>query len=284
VTRSIAARGRLGATTLLVLVLAATALLVAACSSSSDLTGKTWHLTAMTEKVPAFQGVVPAAEQANYTITFNTDGTFNAKADCNMVAGTYKTSGSSLTITLGPSTLAMCPEGSLDGLYVHALSRSSSYKIDGSTLTITLSDGGTLVFSSASVASPAAATPKAAATGAPAADANLTGKAWSLAAVTENVPAFQGVVPPSDLGKYTIQFSPDGTYSAKADCNMVAGTYTTTASGGMTINPGASTMAMCAEGSLSDLYVLGLMNTTSYAIAGDQLTLTLGDKGTLQFN
>ena len=75
----------------------------------------------------------------------------------------------------------------------------------------------------------------------------------------------------------------DGTYAAKADCNQLAGTYTATASGEMTINPGASTMAYCGEGSLADLYVIGLTNTQSYAIADGQLTLTLADGGTLQF-
>ena len=73
-----------------------TATMLVACGggSSSGLTGKTWHLTAITEKVPAFQGVIPAADQSKYAITFNTDGTFNATADCNQVSGSYKTSGS----------------------------------------------------------------------------------------------------------------------------------------------------------------------------------------------
>ena len=48
-------------TTLLVISLIALAGLVAACGGGgSQLTGTTWQLTAVTEKVPAFQGVVPA--------------------------------------------------------------------------------------------------------------------------------------------------------------------------------------------------------------------------------
>src|SRR6185436_16950684 len=78
-----------GGTTLKRLILIAFALgltatmLVACGGSSSGLTGKTWHLTAITEKVPAFQGVIPAADQSKYAITFNADGTFSATADCN---------------------------------------------------------------------------------------------------------------------------------------------------------------------------------------------------------
>ena len=52
-------------------------------------------------------GVVPAEAMVNYTITFNDDGTFAAKADCNQVSGTYTIEDNSvLTIVPGPSTSA----------------------------------------------------------------------------------------------------------------------------------------------------------------------------------
>lgn len=112
--------------TLIALAIAA-ALIVTACSSSSgSLTGKTWQLTAITEKVPAFQGVVPEAQQANYTIEFKSDGNFSAKADCNMVSGTYTTTSSGgLTIVPGPSTMAACPEGSLSNQYILGLGNAA---------------------------------------------------------------------------------------------------------------------------------------------------------------
>lgn len=122
------------------------AVIVAACSGSG-LTGKTWQLTAITELVPAFQGVVPAADQPNYTIEFKSDGTFNAKADCNQLGGTYTTTGTDgLTIIPGPMTLAACPEESFSSQYVEALGKAASYAVANGQLTITLSDGGTLVF------------------------------------------------------------------------------------------------------------------------------------------
>ena len=122
----------------------------AAAGGGSDLTGQTWHLTAITEKVPAFQGVVPAADQANYTIEFAADGTFQAKADCNQVSGTYTTTPTGgLTIVLGPSTLVACPEGSLGSQYATGLGNAASYSITESDLTITLKDEGTLVFTTA---------------------------------------------------------------------------------------------------------------------------------------
>jgi heat shock protein HslJ len=126
----------------------AIAAVIAACSNSgSGLTGKTWQLTAITELVPAFQGVVPAADQVNYTIEFKSDGTYNAKADCNTTSGAYTTTASGgLTILPGPTTLVACPEGSLSSQYLTALGNAASYAVASSQLTITLKDGGTLAY------------------------------------------------------------------------------------------------------------------------------------------
>jgi heat shock protein HslJ len=88
-------------------------MLLAACGpSSASLTGRMWKLTAVTGTGTGSQlppGVVPVVDQARYTITFNDDGTFQAQADCNSVSGSYATSGNSITITPGPSTLVACP-------------------------------------------------------------------------------------------------------------------------------------------------------------------------------
>ncbi len=327
--------------TLAALVVAVTVIAAACGNSSSDLTGKTWQLTAISEKVPAFQGVVPAADQTKYTITFNKDGSFNAVADCNVVSGSYKTSGTSLTITLGPSTLVACPEGSYGDLFAFALARSKSYAVAGDQLTIDLDDGGILSFvtgaavpsvgptTSAAAAATATPTPKptasptpkptpsptpsptakpttgptSAPTTAPTATpaptppptpaptpsptpipgADLTGKLWQLTALTMKQPAFQGVVPPAQQQNYTLQFNTDGTFNAKADCNTVAGKWTATSAGGLTVTPGPSTIVACAEDSLGNLYVLAMSNAASYAIATNQLTITTVDQGTLVF-
>ena len=120
--------------------------LVAGCGGSSDLEGKQWLLTTVTERLPSFQGVVPAGEQWKYTITFNKDGTYLATADCNQVFGTFKTSGSNLTINPGASTLVACPDGSYGALFANALPRAETYSVTNDVLTIGLQDGGTLAF------------------------------------------------------------------------------------------------------------------------------------------
>jgi len=102
-------------------------------------------------KEPAFEGQVPEANQASYTILFNTDGTFSAKADCNTVQGGYVAgSDGSLKLTLGPTTIVACPEGSLSDLYLIALGKVVTSAIADGQLTITLTDGGTLVYKAAS--------------------------------------------------------------------------------------------------------------------------------------
>ena len=109
--------------------------------------GPTWKWTASTPKVPASQSVVPDPE--NDTITFGADGTFSAKADCNQLAGSYTTtSAGGITITPGPMTLALCPEDSLDALYVAGLGQAQSFAISGNELTLTLAEEATMTFSS----------------------------------------------------------------------------------------------------------------------------------------
>lgn len=127
-------------------------LTLAACGSDAGLTGKDWQLTAITERVPAYQGVIPQADQSKYTITFHEKDAFDATADCNRAAGTYKTTNrGGMTIELGPSTLVICPEGSYSELYLHALSQAESFEVSGDILRITLADGGILTFTRAGV-------------------------------------------------------------------------------------------------------------------------------------
>jgi heat shock protein HslJ len=121
-------------------------LFVVACSSggSSGLTGKVWQWSAMTEKVPASQSVVP--DPQNYTIEFKGDGTYALKADCNQGSGAYTTSGSSLTLEPGPMTLAACPPESMDALYLQRIFLTTSYAITNDQLVLTQSDEGTMTF------------------------------------------------------------------------------------------------------------------------------------------
>jgi heat shock protein HslJ len=90
-------------------------------------------------------------------------------------------------------------------------------------------------------------------------------------------------VPSAEQSKYTIAFAAGGTFTAIADCNTLNGTWTAGSGGSLTLRTGASTIVACDDDSLSDLYVIGLNNVASYAIASTQLTLTTDDGGTLVY-
>jgi len=57
----------------------------------------------------------------------------------------------------------------------------------------------------------------------------------------------------SDPENYTLILREDGTFSAKADCNQISGTYS--ADGGYSFTLGPSTMAFCGEDSQDQQYI-----------------------------
>lgn len=131
--------------TVLAILALSFALLAAACGgSSSGLTGTVWQWTASTEKVPASVSAVP--DPQNYTVEFKSDGSYSMKADCNQVNGSYTTSGSSLTMQPGASTLVACGEDSQSDLYLQRIFLTSSYAITDDQLVLTQSDEGTMTF------------------------------------------------------------------------------------------------------------------------------------------
>jgi heat shock protein HslJ len=125
----------------ILILLCVSVLVFSACGksgSSEEITGILWQWTAMQETVPASLSAVP--DPQNYTITFNTDGSVDIKADCNTVNGTYEMKGSDLTITLGASTLMACGEASQDVSYLAALSKVSSYAVVDGQLQLKFAD------------------------------------------------------------------------------------------------------------------------------------------------
>lgn len=109
---------------------------------TSDLTGVVWKWLEMT--TPIGQTVVDNPE--NYTIEFMDDGTAAIKADCNNVTASYSANEGNLTISLGATTLAMCPPESLSDQYLSSLTGAESYSVDGDLLIALQFDSGTMRF------------------------------------------------------------------------------------------------------------------------------------------
>lgn len=103
---------------------------------AARLTSKTWRW------ILAFS---PSGEQTtienpdNYTLTFAEDGSVAIQADCNRANGSYTlTEDNSLTIALGPTTLAACPEGSRGEALLNYLGAATSFSYEGSNLSVVL--------------------------------------------------------------------------------------------------------------------------------------------------
>jgi heat shock protein HslJ len=84
---------------------------------------------------------------------------------------------------------------------------------------------------------------------------SITDKEWQWEFVKDQPAGETTTV--ADPENYTLVFRDDGTFSGKADCNQISGTYTQ--EGGFFLTLGPSTMAFCGEDSLDQLY-LDLLN------------------------
>ena len=91
-------------------------------------------------------------DPSRYTITFADNGTAGIQADCNSAVGEYETSeDGSLSIVLGPATLAACAEDSLSSRFLVDLEGAAIYFFDDSgRLKIDIKfSTGTMTFSAA---------------------------------------------------------------------------------------------------------------------------------------
>ena len=108
------------------------------------LTTTAWQWVAIADPTQQFSVDNPE----NYTLEFNEDDTVNIKADCNNAMGSYTVDGGSITIELGPTTLAACPPDSLSEKFLQYLGFAAIYFFEDENLFIDLmADGGTMEFS-----------------------------------------------------------------------------------------------------------------------------------------
>jgi heat shock protein HslJ len=102
-----------------------------------------WQWISFTNPVTQYD-VTPSE---NYLLTFHSDGTLEVKADCNNASGTYILDGSTISIVLGPATLAACPPGSHSDDFLKYLDSAAIYFFQPGELYIDMvADGGTMKF------------------------------------------------------------------------------------------------------------------------------------------
>ena len=99
-----------------------------AAPASNAITDIIWQWTSVSNRTTGETTTVTTPE--NYTITFREDGSLSGKADCNNFTGTYSQE-SGFSIKVGASTMAACPEGSLDQQYLQLLGEVAAGGPDG---------------------------------------------------------------------------------------------------------------------------------------------------------
>jgi uncharacterized lipoprotein YbaY/heat shock protein HslJ len=118
----------------------------AEAEASSDIVGIVWNWQGFQDTAEMNDIVVPNPD--SYRLELLADGTFAAKADCNLVSGSYALDGASLTLQTGPMTLAECEPGSLYNEYTALLDQVATYVRDGDNLYLNLmADAGNIEFS-----------------------------------------------------------------------------------------------------------------------------------------
>ena len=222
---------------------------------AASLPGTTWVLATAS----ALDGTeLPAIGTA--TLEFDADGTSLAgSTGCNRITGSYAQSGSDLTITLGPVTLAACAEPGLaeqEAAILAYLPEVASYEVD-LQLTLTDSNDATVLTYDPGVST-------------------LEGTSWTATGVNNGRDA---VVSSAATESVTAAFDADGLVSGFAGCNTYTAGYETAGDDAISISEVATTRMACADDAmeLEQQFVAALQNATAYSIAGD--TLTLRDAG-----
>lgn len=234
-----------------------------ALTADADLIDRVWQWTG---REPADGEAISVPDPEAYTLTFNADGTFFVRLDCNNGFGSYTSAESgAIALELGGTTLALCPEASLaadmQGMFGPAL--TYAFEDDGQTLVFTGEDGTVDTFQLAGEETP-----------------SLAGAQWQwLGTTTPEEPVIV-----ADASRYLITFNEDGTASITADCNQVTAEFTAE-DGALNITPGATTTAACPEDSQGELFVQQLSNAALYFFQDGDLYIDLtADAGTMRLS
>lgn len=216
-------------------------------AAQPDLTAYVWE---MTEIQTGPNSSAKPDDPTNYTVMFLPEGGVAIGADCNRAVGTYTTSGGDIDITVGATTMALCPPESLSGNFLTDLDQASSF---------VFADNGDLVLNLPM-------------------DGGFIRLRPSMAAVVWELTQFEAgngsIFLPVDSSRYTIELMPDGMLAIGSDCNRGRGSLTRT-DAEIDIEVLALTRAMCEPGSFSADFLTYLNQATGITFANGQMQLSL---------
>ncbi len=115
-------------------------------AQSQDLSGSSWEVIAYNNGKQAVTSVIIGT---TVDATFGTDGTLSGSSGCNSYSGSYKLSGSQITVGPLASTKKFCgePAGVMDqeSQYLTALQTAATYQVEGNVLELRTQDGALAV-------------------------------------------------------------------------------------------------------------------------------------------
>ncbi len=220
--------------------------------STSTLAGGSWQLTSYAS-ASGSKAKATSSPHAG-TLVFAAGGKLSGSTGCNSFNGTYKESGSDLTITVGPMTMMAC-SGAAATQETAVLANLAKVDSFSSGSHLQLKSGSTTVL-----------TYKADARG-------LAGTSWVASGINNGKGAVVGA---ADTSKVTAKFNTDGVISGNGGCNTYTASFTTSGKNGLKIGPAASTMMACEPSSVmttEQQYFAALTKVATYQRDGNQLTL-----------
>ncbi|MGR8998172.1 MAG: META domain-containing protein [Gammaproteobacteria bacterium] len=111
----------------------------------ADIIGTVWKWERFNDTADLHNIVIDDPD--NYTLILLSNGTYQAKADCNRMQGQYTLEGKRIKLTPGPTTIAECLPGSQYAGYLKRLNEVVSFVLHKNKLVLNLMiDGGDMVF------------------------------------------------------------------------------------------------------------------------------------------
>jgi heat shock protein HslJ len=248
-----------GSVTGLVLLAVVVALTAAACGDdkASDTTTTARAASGGATKLAGTSWVLadPAAGGRPPTLDFLAAGRLAGSTGCNNVAGSYKQSGTDLTIELGPMTKMACTDPAAqtqEGTILAALPSVASFAATGSSLELQDKAGKRVLTYNA-------------------VSQDLAGTKWIATGVNNGR---QAVVGTAQTEQLTAEFGTDGKVSGNVGCNTFTGTYTVDGDT-IAITGLAATTRACVPDTIEadQQYLAALGKATTLKVTGDVLEL-----------
>ncbi len=238
---------------------------------ADELVGIAWQLQTL---IAADGSETTPDDPSLYTLVFGEDGHVAVVADCNQGGGQYSVEDGTLTMGALISTLAACPEGSLDTVFMQQIGQATGYTVEDDVLTLTLDDGSSVVLTAGEAPVETATTSGATE------ELTLVGPVWQLHQILYSD---DSVLTPSDPSRYTVTFSEDGEARVQADCNRGGGSYTADESS-LSFGPLVSTRMACPDDSFGTEFLRNLESAATYLIQDGMLHIALKlDTGIMEF-